>query len=287
MKTGDTEYHILNLGAGVQSTTLYLMSAEGKVRKFDYAIFADTQEEPEAVYRHLDWLQTVGGPPILIRTKAKLGDDLMLGRKALSSGFASIPAFTTTGAGAAPGRTRRQCSTDYKIAVIERAIRRDVLRLKPGQRIPKGVRVHQYFGISMDEAGRATRIWERFHIEQSTWAEPHFPLIEMAMARPNCILWLEGRVPHTVPRSAYTFCPFHSDAEWQRLRDAGGKDSERIVQIDVALRSPGMAVNQKMDQTMYLHRSCLPIGQVDFKPKVRDKELQLGFGYECEGVCGV
>ena len=50
--------HILNLGAGVQSTALYLMSLDGEVQKFDAAIFADTQEEPEDVYRHLEWMES-------------------------------------------------------------------------------------------------------------------------------------------------------------------------------------------------------------------------------------
>ncbi len=37
------EYHILNLGAGVQSTTVYLLNHAGViVPRFDYAIFADT-----------------------------------------------------------------------------------------------------------------------------------------------------------------------------------------------------------------------------------------------------
>ena len=55
------EYHILNLGAGVQSTRLYLEY------EYDAAIFADTGEEPQAVYRHLEWLQSVRRTPILIR----------------------------------------------------------------------------------------------------------------------------------------------------------------------------------------------------------------------------
>ena len=47
-----SELHILNLGAGVQSTTLYLMFMRGDIKpQIDYAIFADTGEEPEAVYR--------------------------------------------------------------------------------------------------------------------------------------------------------------------------------------------------------------------------------------------
>jgi hypothetical protein len=48
------EVHILNLGADVQSTTLYLMACAGEIH-FDVAIFADTQDEPQVVYRHLEW----------------------------------------------------------------------------------------------------------------------------------------------------------------------------------------------------------------------------------------
>lgn len=49
--------HIISLGAGVQSTTLALMAAGGGLTPMpDCAIFADTGEEPSAVYRHLDWL---------------------------------------------------------------------------------------------------------------------------------------------------------------------------------------------------------------------------------------
>lgn len=47
------EFHVLNLGAGVQSTALALLANEGKLVdtdgkpvKLDCAIFADTGEEP-------------------------------------------------------------------------------------------------------------------------------------------------------------------------------------------------------------------------------------------------
>lgn len=73
-------YHILNLGAGVQSTALYLMSLRQDepelVPLFDYAIFADTHEEPKAVYTHIEWLKTLSGPPILTGTAGKLGSKL-------------------------------------------------------------------------------------------------------------------------------------------------------------------------------------------------------------------
>src|SRR4051812_45910259 len=74
---------ILNLGAGWQSSTLYLLSTDRdpRVPRYDYAIMADPGEEAEGTYRHVEWLKTQGGPPILVRKLgARLGDDLILGR---------------------------------------------------------------------------------------------------------------------------------------------------------------------------------------------------------------
>ncbi len=89
------EHHVLNLGAGVQSTCLYLLSRESEFKHhFDVAIFADTQEETQAVYDHLAWLRSLGKPDIWVRTAGKLGDDLIRGTNSTGQRFASIPAFT-------------------------------------------------------------------------------------------------------------------------------------------------------------------------------------------------
>lgn len=285
------EFHVLNLGAGVQSTTLYLQSMRGKCPRFDVAIFADTMDEPGAVYEHLEWLKSLDGPPILVRSAGRLGDDLLRGRNTTGGRFAAIPAFTTADNGATVGRTRRQCSKEYKTEVIERAIRRDVLGLRPRQRCPwKSVLVHQYFGISYDERSRASRIYELF-IDKRGY-QCHFPLMERGWTRANCIEWLQdhGNVPHEVPRSACVYCPFHSDLEWSKLKTANGADWARAVEVDAALRSSGAVANRDMDQTMYVHRSCKPLTQIEFHPRENYKEMQLGltgFGLECEGVCGV
>lgn len=284
-----TEYHILNLGAGVQSTALYLMACTGEIHAIDHAIFADTGEEPGAVYKHLEWLKSLNGPPIMVRSAGKLGDDLRRGRNTTGGRFAAIPCFTQAEAGAEVGRTPRQCSKEYKTEVIERAIRRDVLGLDPRKRIPKGTHVSQYFGISWDERSRASRIWERFHVEQSTWARPVFPLVERQWTRANCIDYLVGKVPHETPRSACVFCPFHRDLEWQRIKDHDPEGWARAVEIDTALRVPGNVMQRGMNAAMYLHRSCQPLTQIEFHPRENVNELQLGigFGVECEGVCGV
>ena len=86
-------YRILNLGAGVQSSTIALMGAENwhywhcseplpypAVGLIDFAIFADTQEEPQAVYKHLDWLENQINPIKVLRvSKGKLGNNLIKG----------------------------------------------------------------------------------------------------------------------------------------------------------------------------------------------------------------
>jgi len=54
---------VLSLGAGVQSTTIALMAARGEIPAPDCAIFADTGDEPRAVYEHLAWLRSPGVLP--------------------------------------------------------------------------------------------------------------------------------------------------------------------------------------------------------------------------------
>ena len=51
----DYDLRTLSLGAGVQSSTLYLLAVTGELPLPDVAIFAHTQSEPTWVYEHQDW----------------------------------------------------------------------------------------------------------------------------------------------------------------------------------------------------------------------------------------
>ena len=298
-------YDILNLGAGVQSTTLYLLACEGEL-KFDFAIFADTQSEPKAVYRHLEWLKTQSldaggrGPKILVRTGGNLKNDLLrvvpaaqqqkkIGR------FASIPAFTAPPHENRPadydakrqaGRVQRQCTKDYKSMVCERCIRREILGLRPKQRLPAGwTRVYQYFGISADEAGRATRIATIFDDKKKGWARPVFPLLERRWSRVDCRAWLEDRVPHDVPRSACTFCPFKDDTEWARQKAEDPEAWREAVEVDAALRHEDCRAGKGLNDKLYLHRLCIPLEMVDLS-HAQPASLDPMTTGECLGMCG-
>jgi hypothetical protein len=277
-------YHILNLGAGVQSTALYLMFLNGEFdENLDYAVFADTQEEPESVYKHLDWLRSQGGPPILTDTAGKLGDDLIQGKNSSGGRFASIPAFTSATPGQSGGMLRRQCTSEYKIDVCERIIRRQVVGLEPRQRMPKGVKIVQYFGLSYDEPRRVAKVRNRF--VGHPWAEGRFPLFDDEMTRTDCVTYLkEQAIQHEVPRSACVFCPFKSNYEWRLLRDNDPAGWARAVEVDEALRRPGTVANRNLEQSIYLHRSCVPLAVVDLGEKDGSGGVAGG---ECEGMCGL
>lgn len=279
-----TEYRVLNLGAGVQSTTLYLKYALGELPNLpSVAIFADTQEEPKAVYAHLDWLERTYGDriPIWRRTIGRLGDDMSRGMNSTGQRFTSIPAFTTAREGRKDGQTRRQCSREYKVDVMERAIRRELLGLKSGARIPKDIRIIQYIGISLDEAGRAVRLRERYKELSPIWSVM-FPLIDLRWTRKDCLSFLPNVCPHQVPRSACVFCPYHSDEEWKAIR-AIPEDWARAVEVDAALRTTGSISNRDLTQSMYVHASCVPLDRVEFR---HERQFNF-FTAECEGVCGV
>jgi len=277
-------HHILNLGAGVQSTALYLMAMDGDIHPIDVAIFADVQEEPDDVYTHLDWLDSLGGPPIIRVTAGKLGDGLDKGAASSAelSHYISIPAYTQHPETLQKGIIQRQCTADYKVKPIEREIRR-ICGTEKGRPVHKDTEVVQYMGLSYDEPKRVIRVQHRFLAKPKNW-QVKFPLWDLEMTRSDCVAYLKTKVPHEVPRSACVFCPFKTNSEWLRLRDTDQKGWDRAVEIDRVCRT-----GTGLDAHRFLHKSCQPLDQVDLRPvdeKSGQKHLFSGFQDECEGYCG-
>jgi hypothetical protein len=278
------DWRILNLGAGVQSTAIYMLMIDGEIEPADVAIFADTQEEPSDVYTHLDWLESQGGPRIIRATAGRIGDDLIQRKNSSEQRCASIPAFTSAYEGAAPGITRRQCTAEYKIDVVNQVIRRQLLGLVPRQRVPKDAKLTQLFGFSTDEPKRAGNTRIRFEQQMGAQWAVEFPLLDESlwMSRRDCRNYLDRRVAHHVPRSACVFCPFKSNREWKLLRDNDPVGWARAVEVDAGIREEGAPFKRNLDQLLYVHRSCVPLDQV----KLDDGQLSL-FDMECEGGCGL
>ena len=83
---------VLSLGAGVQSSTLALMAAQGEVTPMpDVAVFADTGYEPKAVYDWLDWLEKELPYPVEKVTRGNLRDDKIKTKVRAKTREAALP----------------------------------------------------------------------------------------------------------------------------------------------------------------------------------------------------
>ncbi|MDX3855902.1 hypothetical protein [Streptomyces sp. AK02-01A] len=248
-------FRALSLGAGVQSSTLLALSAEGILPTVDYAIFADTGWEPRTVYAHLDRLEkeiaTPAGIPVLRVSSGNIRND------ALDPGhrFASMPLYILNKDGK-PGMTRRQCTGEYKIKPIKRKVR-EILGYPYPQRIPKGVHVEQWVGISTDEFHRAKDADVRY------MRNVH-PLIDMGWSRGDCTRYLKSLGLGDTPKSSCLGCPFHGNAQWRHIRDTSPSEWQDVVQFDAAIRQGNARANatgNKLLGQAFLHRSRVPLGQ--------------------------
>lgn len=277
---------VLSLGAGVQSTTLLLMSCKGILPKLDAAVFADTQWEPPTVYAHLGRLTKYAAKhriPVHRTTAGNLREHVLEGYVRGSVGkkqpYATMPLHTIQATGS-KGMLKRQCSKEYKLAPIAKCVRRELLGLKPGERAPANA-VRQWIGITSDEMRRARQSGEH-------WRTNVFPFLNLperhlprTMTRRACLQWLAEHFPDwDVPRSSCIGCPYHSNAEWRNIQ-ADPETWVDAVEVDRAIRQAA-----GMRGETYLHRSCVPLEDVDLRTDV-EKGQSLLWQEECLGMCGV
>ncbi len=273
-------FRTLSDGSGVQTSTLKLMIATGALPPIDAAIFADTQEEPDEVYRYREWLSCVVETsiqpfPLYRVTRGKLWDSATKVRTTRDGERTyiqtAVPVFTTEGL--KRGMGQRHCTRDFKIVVVERQVRK--LLGMPRIRPRDGVLVEMIMGITTDEADRMTT-------SRRSWIINSYPLIDLGMSRADCHQWVTDHGYPPPPRSACKACPFHNDDEWLALTP---KEFQEAVEQEKQLQA-AYAQTSELTAVPYLHESRVPLSQVVFNPASRHRNLDL-FRNECTGFCGV
>jgi hypothetical protein len=269
--------HIISLGAGVQSSTMALMAACGELTPMpSFAVFADTGDEPKAVYEWLEFLRRNLPFPVAItgRWFGKWGPEYPSELRRLSAwiienDFSQIPCFTE-GANGRPTLGKRQCTRHWKIDPVKRKIRS---RLNvTGCRLPDGY-VTLWQGISWDEISRMKP-------SREPWMTHRFPLIDLKMSRQDCLSWMKARGFPEPPKSACLYCPYKDRARWLADKTAGGQDWEVVQKVDAILAPRGE----------FLTADLKRIDDIDFSkplPKSEDPNQMHLWGNECEGMCGV
>jgi len=254
--------HIISLGAGVQSSTMALMAAKGEITPMpEFAVFADTGDEPAEVYHWLAKLRELLPFRVKIAHRdiiyGKLSDNLVQWE------HSQIPAYFKNPNGTI-GIGKRQCTKHWKIVPVQRKIREatDTQR----KRLPDGY-VTLWQGISIDEVSRAKD-------SREPWITHRFPLLELRMNRNDCEAWLRKH-GLSAPKSACVYCPYRSNAQW-RTSKANPKEWDLITRIEQQLSARGE----------FLHPSCKLLSEVDFSTEEDRGQMNL-FENECDGMCGV
>lgn len=267
-----TEFKVLSLGAGVQSSTLLMMMELGIVEKVDAAIFADTQAEPLKVYEWIDFLKTKTSIPIYITSYGNLEKDaieIKTSKEGNKYQKTTIPVYTRNKKGGV-GMLSRWCTEKYKVVPVQRQIRK---LLKEKGLTTKNTKVILYIGISLDEK-------ERQRVSKIKWIEHKYPLIEREITREHCLKWMQDNNFPLPNKSSCIFCPFHSDEQWMELKN-NKEEWERIIVFEKQLQN---SFKDTAKIVPYLHDSLMPIDEVNFKIGHDSSEE---FSAECQGMCGV
>ena len=269
---------IISLGAGVQSSTMALMAAHGEITPMpDAAIFANVGDgcEPQEVYDWLEYLKTQLPFPVYTVSNQNLREEQLKLRTSKKTGnvYARtlIPAFID-----GAGILGRKCTADHKVTPLRKKARQ--LAGIHGRQC-KELKVIQWLGISLDEI-------QRMKVSIELWQEFRHPLIELRMTRQDCLDWMKSHGYPAPPRSACSFCPFHSDKEWMRVK--ASPEWESVIQFERDLQAivDKQTGTARLSGLPYLHGSRKPIDEVIFKPNRRDEQRDM-FADECAGMCGV
>jgi hypothetical protein len=293
-----SRHTVLSLGGGMQSTTLALLAARGELACPEFAVFADTGWEPAAVYEHLEWLRSelaetmpihvvrkyhADGRPAHIRADtlavvragrptdathaghvpdATGPDRPGVGPRQPGRGFVVLPVYALDHTGKA-SMLRRQCTGEYKLDPICAKVR-ELIGRRRGLRAEYRPQVEMWIGISAEEHPR------RCKPSVFGWVHNRYPLRELGWTRRRCEEWLWEHYRRKVLKSSCVGCPFHDDAYWRDMKRHRPDEWAEAVAFDREIRHlPGVR------GTCYLHRSGLPLAEVDLR--TAEERGQLSF----------
>lgn len=262
--------HVLSLGAGRQSSVMYLMADAGLILpRPDVAIFADTGNEPPWVYEQLEYCRRVGSVPIHVVTNGNIYEDSMaalgVGENPWGAGrWVGPPVFSEGG-----GPIKRKCTQHYKVKPKEDEIRR--LLQETGKS-----HVIDWRGHTTDEIERAKPDGRKYYVVR-------WPLLEERMSDAACTAWAKNNGHPEFRWSACEICPFRL-REWERACQlmAVPETAARVVQIDLAVRH-GMS-QFGLDRRHYFNANYLPMTNF-VADDYRSNQMSL---FDCDGgVCGL
>lgn len=251
----------------MQSTALALMSCEKAITKnpnlypdipvYNAVIFCDLCLEPTWVMRQVEFTQQAcekAGIPFYI-LDTPLYQDFM--RNFGERRTVSIPWWTLMEDGH-KSRMPRNCTIDYKVEMIAKFIRWELLGYKKGQRLrPEDIKAHEmHMVFSAEEKHRCKENPNRLFVNK-------FPLVEMGLTRADNYKYILEEWGLDTKASACAFCPFHRNYFYQYVQHHEPKTYAAILNIDNLLRDKDPM--PPMESKLFMSRSRKRIA--DLTPK--------------------
>lgn len=242
---------VLNYSGGTQSSGLLWMILRGDIptpRRF-VVLNADPGMEHRATYKYTEMMRakcleagidfrTVQGP--------NLYDDLIdnAGKSRIDN-----PAYYTQNEDGKEGRLRQKCTSKYKIAPMDREVRRILSKEHGvGNRLTDNM-VERWIGFGFDETPRIS-------VPDQNYQYFRFPLIEMGITREDLNEYYADNDLPKPPRSVCVACFANGTGQYQQQYASGTDDFERAVAIDEAVRD---LQHCGIQRPVYVHRSLVPL----------------------------
>lgn len=251
---------ILSFGAGMQSTALALMSCENKKAKmsgspvpypkvpvYDLVIFCDLGMEPSWVE---DQMLFVKDACQCFDIPFKVLDTDLYGHLMANFGerrTVSIPWWTLREDGH-KSKMPRNCTLDFKVDMISKYIRWEVLGYRKGQRLrDEDKKAHEmHMGFSIEEKHRCKESPNSMFVN-------HFPLVEMGLDRAANYAYILDVWGLDTKASACSFCPFHKNFFFAYLKENEPEHYAQLVGVDNLLRDK--TPKPPMDSDLFISRS--------------------------------
>ena len=246
---------ILSFGAGMQSTALALMSCENAIHGkpvhpqvpiYDDVVFCDLGFEPPWVKDQMEFTKRAcesAGIHFKI-IDAPLYQDFMKNfgeRRTIS-----IPWWTLRDDGR-KSIMPRNCTIDYKVQLISKYVRWELLGYRKGQRLrPEDVKAHEmHMGFSYEEKHRCKESPNRMFVNR-------FPLVDMKLVRADNYAYIRDVWGLETKASACSFCPYHKNYFFQHMKNFP-EDYQKLIEMDELLRDKNP--KPPMDSDLFISRS--------------------------------
>lgn len=244
----------------MQSTALALMSCENALAEkkgqtiphpvvpvYDLVVFCDLGFEPPWVKRQVEFIQDacesanipfkVLDSPLYTDFVENFGE-----RRTIS-----IP-WWTLGSDGHQARMPRYCTIDYKVEMIAKYFRWEVLGYRKGQRLrPEDKKAHEmHMGFSAEESRRCKESPNPMFVNK-------FPLVEMGLTRADNYAYIRDVWGLETKASACVFCPFHQNYFFKYLKENLPAAYKKLVGVDELLRDKNP--KPPMDSDLFISRS--------------------------------